>query len=372
MRWLWESSRWPDLEWDDGAVLARLAVLRRVQGMLLGEADSLGLEVQADLLTEESVETAAIEGERLDRDAVRSSVARRLGLPEAGAGRLDRHADGVVRVLIEATRDWDVELTPERVWSWHAALFPTGRSGTARIRAGAWRDGGDPMQVVSGPIGRERVHFQAPPATRVGREMAGFFVWWRSSRGTLDGVLRAALAHLRFVTIHPFDDGNGRIARALTDLALAQDERDARRLYSMSARISSERSAYYSALERTQRGSGDATAWLLWFLGCLELSVEASRRQIGKVLRADRVWRRLRDAGLNERQRKVLARLIEAEPEGFEGGLTNRKYVGMTRTSRESAKRDIADLVARGILARLPGGGRSASYSLDPALTGRS
>ncbi|MDD5306117.1 MAG: Fic family protein [Deltaproteobacteria bacterium] len=364
MPYIWEHPRWPQLEWDEVAILTRLSVVRKAQGMLLAEADALGLEGQAALLVEESVETAAIEGERLDRDAVRSSVARRLGLPDAGVSRTDRRADGVVRVLVEATRSWDEPLTPERVLAWHAALFPDGLSGGAQIRIGSWRDGGDPMQVVSGPIGRELVHFEAPPSERVTQEMGAFFEWWRASRGAMDGVLRAALAHFRFVTIHPFDDGNGRLARALTDLALAEDEKDGRRLYSMSSRIAAERRDYYAALEGAQRGKGDVTGFMLWFLGCFERSLAASRAQIGKALRTDRFWRKHRRTELNERQKKVLARLLEAEPEGFEGGLTNRKYVGMTRTSRESAKRDIADLVLKGILVPGAGRGRSASYAL--------
>jgi Fic family protein len=366
MPYVWEGPKWPELFWDEVPVLARLSAARKEQGRLLAEADALGLEAEAALLAEESVETAAIEGERLDLESVRSSVARRLGLPDAGVVRLDRHADGVVEVLLDATRGWDRELTAARVKAWHAALFPTGRSGAARIYVGRWRSGGDPMQVVSGPIGKERVHFEAPPAARVVTEMKSFFAWWRRSRGAMDGALRSAIAHLRFVTIHPFDDGNGRLARAISDLALAEDERDGRRLYSMSAAISAERKTYYRVLERAQRGAGDVTEWMLWFLDCFERAVAASRGQTGKALFAERFWREHRDVVLNPRQRKVLARLLEAGPGGFEGGLTNRKYVGLTSTSRESAKRDIADLVAKGLLVPGPGKGRSASYALAP------
>jgi Fic family protein len=364
MRYVWEDRAWPELGWDEALVLSRLAAARKEQGRLLAAADALGLEAEAALLAEESIETAAIEGERLDRESVRSSVARRLGLPDAGVVRLDRHADGVVEVLLDATRGWSRELDAARLKAWHAALFPTGFSGAARIDVGKWRSAGDPMQVVSGPVGKERVHFEAPPAARVPAEMRSFFAWWRRARGAMDGVLRSALAHFRFVTIHPFDDGNGRLARALSDRALAEDERDGRRLYSISAAISVERKAYYGVLERAQRGAGDVTEWMLWFLECFERAVAAALGQADKALFAERFWRANREVALNERQRKVLARLLEAGPGGFEGGITNRKYVGMTRTSRESAKRDIADLVAKRLLVPGPGRGRSASYAL--------
>jgi Fic family protein len=362
--YIWENADWPHLSWDEGAVLARLVTARKAQGRLLAEADALGLAGEAALLVGESVDTSAIEGERLDRVSVRSSVARRLGLPDAGVTRLDRHADGVVEVLLDATRGWNRGLTATRVKAWHAALFPTGRSGDARIAVGRWRRGGDPMQVVSGAVGREKVHFEAPPASRIAREMRSFFAWWNGSRGAVDGVLRAALAHFRFVTIHPFEDGNGRIARAIADSALAEDERDGRRLYSMSAAIFAERKAYYRVLERAQRGPGDVTEWLLWFIDCFERAVGDSSARAAKALAVERFWVKLRDVALNPRQTKVITRLLEAGPGGFEGGLTNRKYVGMTKTSRESAKRDMADLVAKGILVPGPGKGRGASYVL--------
>ncbi len=364
-RYVWKSSGWPELSWKSDELLEPLARARLAQGKLLGEMRHVGLELQAEVLEEEAYTTAAIEGEKLDRDSIRSSIARRLGLPSAGLPSSTRPVDGLVEMLVEATSRFDEPLSADRLKGWHAALFPTGYSGIRRIRVGGWREGAGPMQVVSGPIGRERVHYEAPPADLLEREMTGFLEWWHSTTPrNMDGLVRAGLAHFRFVSIHPFEDGNGRIARAITDMALAQDEGSGRRLHSMSARINAERRDYYTVLERTQRGDGDVTRWLVWFLGCLERAVQRSEGEVQTALMKARFWQARAGADLNERQRKVINRLLDAGPGGFEGGLTNRKYVGMTRVSRETAKRDISDLVGKAILVRNPGGGRSASYDL--------
>jgi Fic family protein len=367
-RYLWEHRGWTRrLRWDEAEVLLPLGAARRRQGEILGEASQLGfdlgMEARAAVLTDEAITTAAIEGERLDPAAVRSSVARRLGLQVAGLPPAERHVDGLVQMLLDATQRHARPLTARRLRGWQAALFPTGYSGIRPIRTGRWRTGSAPMQVVSGPLGRERVHYEAPPSSRVGLEMQRFLRWW-STGAPREGLLRAGLAHFWFVTIHPFEDGNGRIARAIADMALAQDEGASLRLYSMSVQIRAEQKAYYAVLERAQRGDGDVTEWLVWFLRCLEGAVERSRTQVRRVLARQGFWLRHAGTSLTERQRKVVQRLVEAGPGGFEGGITTRKYVGMTKTSRATAQREIADLLERGILAPRPGGGRSTSYDL--------
>lgn len=364
-QYIWQSTRWPEFKWDSAELLKPLGQARQAQGRLLGEVRfGLGLELQAELLIQEGMSTAAIEGEQLNLQAVRSSVARRLGLPTAGLPAVERHVDGLVEMLIDATMGFQKPLTASRLFGWNAALFPTGYSGLAKITVGNWRHGDEPMQVVSGPLGRERVHYQAPPSQLVPTEMDRFLAWWSASPADLDGMVRAGLAHLWFVSIHPFEDGNGRIARAITDMALSQDEGSGQRLYSMSKQIQVERSAYYEVLESTQKGKGDTTDWLAWFLECLAQAIEQSERQVALTLSHSRFWQTHAGAGLNQRQLKVVKRLLEAGPEGFEGGMTNRKYVGLTKISRETAKRDLADLVNKGILMINQGGGRSVSYSL--------
>jgi len=285
-------------------------------------------------------------------------------MPAAGLPPTERHVDGLVEMLLDATRRYDEPLTGDRVKSWHAALFPTGYSGMAKIDVGRWRSGREAMQVVSGPLGKERVHFEAPPSSRLGREMRRFFAWFESSRGEMDGLVRAAMAHFWFVTIHPFDDGNGRVGRAIADLAIAQDEGSGLRLYSVSAQISREREQYYEVLERCQRGSGDIVDWLVWMLGCLARAIERAEAQIGTAVVVARFWQEASRLTLSARQKKVLNRLLDAGPGGFEGGLTTRKYVGMTKTSRATAKREIADLVEKKLLVRGSAGGRSTRYEL--------
>ena len=345
-------------------MLRSLGKARQAQGELLALAAYFELKLQAEVLTEEVLTTAAIEGEKLNRDAVRSSVARRLGLPTAGLPAVARHVDGLVQMLVDATRNHGEPLIASRLKGWQAALFPTGYSGMRKIAVGEWRRDEVPMQVVSGPIGKEKIHYEAPPADRVEVEVERFLEWFRSSRGELDGLVRAAVVHFWFVTIHPFQDGNGRIARAIADMALAQDEKSGCRLYSMSAQIEAERDEYYDVLERAQKGSGDITPWIVWFLECLERAIRRSVAEVRKTVDKARLWQNIAHLGLNERQQKIVNRLLEAGPGGFEGGLTNRKYRAMTKTTRETAKRDIADLVAKGILVRNPGGGRSSSYDL--------
>lgn len=363
-RYIWQHKNWPIFRWDSEVLLQPLGQVRLLQGQLFGEAGAIGLELRAEVMTKDALTTAAIEGERLDLASVRSSVARRLGLSTAGHPPTERHIDGLVEMLFDATENHGEPLIAGRLKGWQAALFPTGWSGLRKIRVGQWRRGGDPMQVVSGPVGREKVHFEAPPSDRVPAEMKRFLQWWASSPENLDGLLRAALAHFWLVTIHPFEDGNGRISRAVADMALSQDEGTGCRLYSMSVQISEERDTYYDVLERHQREDGEITGWMVWFLQCLGRSIRRSDSAIRNTLDKARFWQQSAEVGLNSRQKKVINRLLDAGPDGFEGGLTNRKYRGMTKTTRESAKRDLADLVEKGILVKNPGSGRSVSYRL--------
>jgi Fic family protein len=311
-------------------------------------------------LTADVLKSSEIEGETLDADQVRSSVARRLGIDIGGLKPADRHVEGIVEMMLDATQHYDQPLTTERLFGWHAALFPTGRSGAHRISVGAWReDRTAPMQVVSGPVGRERVHFEAPAAARLDEEMQRFLDWFNSEPAT-DLVLKAALAHLWFVTIHPFDDGNGRIARAIADMTLARSEGSSQRFYSMSAQIRDERREYYGALEQAQRGTMDVTSWMDWFLGCLTRAIDGAETALSGAIAKARHWDRLRDVSLNERQRLVIGKLID----GFEGKLTTSKWAELTKSSQDTALRDIQQLVERGVLVRNQAGGRSTSYSL--------
>jgi len=362
-QYIWQTPGWPDLSFNSLMLLEPLGRARLMQGRLLGKAQYAGINLHADILTEEAFTTAAIEGEILDRDSIRSSVAWRLGLPSAGLSVRDRNADGLVEMLLDATIGHDRPLTTDRLKSWHATLFPTGYSGMDRITVADWRKGS--VRVVSGPVGKERIHFEAVPARRIESDISLLLKWWiESQEKKMDGLIRAGLAHFRFVTIHPFDDGNGRIARALADMALAQDEANGMRMYSMSSQIMKERDDYYTVLEKTQKGTSDVTQWLIWFLECLTRSMRRAEEGIKSVMDSAVFWKKHALTGLNNRQRKVVNRLLDEGPDGFEGGLTNRKYVSMTKTSRETAKRDIADLIEKGILRKNPGRGRSTSYHL--------
>jgi Fic family protein len=361
-----ELMEWPSFRWDEALVAFQLAHVRHRQGRLVGRMEALGFDLRREAvlatLTEDVLKSSEIEGETLDKAQVRSSIARRLGMDIGAMAPADRHTEGVVEMMLDATQRYAEPLNTERLFAWHAALFPTGRSGMTKIIVGAWRDDhSGPMRVVSGPIGRERVHFEALTATLIETEMRAFLKWF-NAEVMIDPVLKAALAHLWFITIHPFDDGNGRIARAIADMALARSEKSAQRFYSMSAQIRSERNAYYNVLESTQKGDLDITLWLEWFLGCLDRAIGGVEDTLLVVLRKARFWEAIRGQSINARQRKVINRLLDAD---FEGGLTSSKWAKLTKSSADTALRDITDLVKRGILVRDPKGGRSTSYSLS-------
>lgn len=361
---IWEHNDWPHFRYDTVRLVPSLGHARSLQGALLAHADAFSLVDQRDLFVDEAVATSEIEGETVDRDRLRSSVAEQLGLPTAGMPAPDRKSDALVSVLLDATRNYDTPLTAERLHGWQAALFPTGYSGPFPVETGGWRRIVTPMHVVSGSMGRERIHFTAPPTERLNDEMRQFLSWWNGPSREMDGILRAGLAHLYFVTIHPFADGNGRIARALTDMALAQDEGSPRRLYSLSHRIHTVRSEYYRVLETVQRGDLDITEWLQWFLETYAYSLTSAEGRIHRSRVIDRYYRWMAHVSLNHRQTKVMEKMIEAYPEGFSGGMTNRKYVSITGTSSESAKRDLAGLVRNGLLQKGEAAGRSTYYVL--------
>jgi Fic family protein len=365
--YIYDRTGWPDLEWDRHQLAAQLSALRHAQGRLIGRMEALGFPLKQEAilktLTEDVVRTSEIEGEKLDASQVRSSIARRLGMDVGGVKRVGRDVEGVVEMMLDATRHYDQPLTADRLFAWHASLFPTARSGMKRIKAGAWRpEKSDPMQVVSGPAGRERVHFEAPSAARVPKEMRAFLasVNEDATDNSIDPVLLAGLAHLRFVTIHPFEDGNGRIARAIADWALARSEDSSQRFYSMSAQIQRERDAYYGILERTQNGPLDVTPWLEWFLGCLNRAIEGAQTTLASVLAKARFWQQFGATAINDRQRSIINRLLD----GFEGKLTSTKYATLTKCSPDTALRDILQLMESGILVRNAEGGRSTSYAL--------
>jgi Fic family protein len=359
-----ELREWPQLDWATERLTAPLAAARHLQGRLIGQMEGLGFKEKKEAvfrtLTDDVLKSSEIEGDKLDVDQVRSSVARRLGIDVGGLRAADRHVEGVVEMMLDATQRYDVPLSDERLFEWHASLFPAGRSGMHRIRVGGWReDRTAPMQVVSGPVGRERVHFEAPAAARLNDEMRAFLDWFNGDV-TTEPVLKAAQAHLWFVTIHPFDDGNGRIARAIADMALARSEGSSQRFYSMSAQIREQRGDYYAILEQTQRGTLDITRWMEWFLACLTRAIEGAQTALSGVIARGRYWERLRDVPLNERQRLVINRLLE----GFEGKLTTSKWAALTKSSQDTALRDVQQLVDRGVLVRNAAGGRSTSYAL--------
>ena len=364
-RYIHQSLQWPNFYWDQDHITLLLSDIRNRQGRLLGRMEALGFGLQAEanlqILTLDVLKSSEIEGELLDADQVRSSIARRLGMDIAGSVPADRHVDGVVEMMMDATQHYQKALSAERLYGWHAALFPTGRSGMQKIVVGAWRDNkkDDPMQVVSGAMGKEKVHFEAPDADRLADEMNRFINWFNENEET-DKVLKAAIAHLWFVTIHPFDDGNGRIARAITDRQLSRADATAQRFYSMSAQIRKERSAYYNILERTQKGSMDITSWLTWFLQCLGRALEATDTTLAGVLGKARFWEKHATTILNERQHLMLNKLLD----GFEGKLNTSKWAKITKTSQDTALRDIQDLMSKGILGKESGGGRSTSYQL--------
>ena len=362
--YLWQRPDWPQWRFDAAALTAPLAEVHRAQGHLAGRMAELGLpqrdQATLQVLTQEVITTSAIEGERLDLDAVRSSMARKLGLDIGALAPSDRHVDGVVDVVLDATRNFDQPLTPERLFGWHAALFPTGYSGRTRITVAAWRtDASGPMQVVSGPVGREKVHFEAPPAATLPAQTQAFFDWFEAAPEG-DALIKAGLAHLWLVTLHPFDDGNGRLSRAVGDMALARAEGTHQRFYSFSAQIQRERKDYYDQLEATQKGPLDVTPWLHWFLGCLLRAVQGADATLAGVLDKAQFWQRWAGTPMNARQTLVLNRVLD----GMEGKLTNAKWAAIAKCSPDTALRDINDLLTLGVLARLEGGGRNTAYIL--------
>ncbi len=359
-----ELQDWSRFDWNRERLAEPLAEVRHRQGRLIGYMEALGFNLRQEAvlqtLTADVLKSSEIEGEKLDAEQVRSSIARRLGMDIGALKPADRHVEGVVEMMLDATRHYDQPLTVERLFSWHASLFPTGRSGMTKIRVGAWRDDGTgPMEVVSGPVGKEHVHFQAPAAKRLDAEMQAFLEWFNGN-ADIDPVLKAGLAHLWFVTIHPFDDGNGRVARAIADMALARSEKTPQRFYSMSAQIRQERAAYYDILEQTQKETMDITTWMEWFLGCLGRAIDGAQTTLSAVLAKARFWEAIAGVVINERQRLVLNRLLD----GFEGNLTTSKYAKLAKCSQDTALRDILYLVEHGTLVRNPEGGRSTSYTL--------
>ena len=364
IKYIYEFKNWPEFSWHQKKIAEKLAIVRHRQGRWIGQMESLGFAPRAEAflqsLTEETVKTSEIEGEKLDRSQVRSSIARRLGMEDGGLIRTNRNVEGIVEIMVDATQNYNAHLTRERLFGWHSLLFPTGRSGMNKIRVGKWRDDKNgPMQIISGPVGRNKVHFEAPAAELLNTEMKRFLVWFNAKKG-YDEVLKAGIAHLWFVTLHPFEDGNGRIARMIADMALARSEKTPQRFYSMSAQISLERKVYYNILESTQKGSLDIREWLEWFLDCLSRAFRSAESTLDSVFKKTRFWEIHREDEFNARQKKVLNRLLE----GFEGKLTSSKWAALAKCSQDTANRDIGDLLERKFLSRNPGGGRSTSYSL--------
>jgi Fic family protein len=363
--YIWQSNDWPTWHFDLAELAVPMAEVSRAQGLLLGRLADVGMDLRdlASLaaLTEDVVKTSEIEGEHLDVESVRSSIARRLGVDIGALAQIDRHVDGVVEMVLDATANCHAPVSRERLFGWHAALFPTGYSGLSRIKVGGWRDdAGGPMQVVSGPLGRQRVHFQAPPASRLEAEISGFLDWVNGASNE-PPLLKAGLGHLWFVTLHPFDDGNGRMGRAIGDLLLARADGSPQRFYSLSAQIQRERKAYYNILERTQRQSMDVTEWLAWFLNTLHRAVDQAHHTLDSVLNRTRFWQRWATTPLNERQVKLINSLLD----GFEGKLTTSKWAVIAKCSADTALRDINDLLALGVLRKMDAGGRSTGYELN-------
>ena len=365
MPYIHEQPEWPDFTWNDHELSPALAELRHRQGRLLGRMEALGFDLRAEaslsMLTSDVLTSSAIEGEHLNPEEVRSSIARRLGLDVGGYVPASRDVEGIVEMMLDATQNYDQPLSDERLFDWHAALFPTGRSGMHRITVAAWRpEEAGQMQVVSGPVGGEKVHFEAPVAGRLDHEMTAFLGWFNAANGAPDPILKAAIAHFWFVTIHPFEDGNGRIARAIADMALARADQSKERFYSMSAQIEAERKEYYQQLESQQRGNLDMTGWLEWFLDCLDRALSRAERTLESVLNKARLWDKINRIPVNGRQRFIINRMLD----GFMGHMNTSQYASIANCSNDTALRDLRELVKRGILVQNPGGGRSTSYRL--------
>ncbi len=364
MNWIHQTADWPRFTWNSEILAQKLADIRHRQGRLLGRMESLGFDLRTEAslntLTVEVVQSSAIEGETLNSAEVRSSIARRLGIDIGGFITVGRDVEGIVEVMIDATSQYQQPLTKDRLFSWHAALFPTGRSGMRTITVGNWRpESVGAMQVVSGPIGREWVHFEAPDAARIESEMTDFLDWFDGTTA-VDPFIKAAIAHLRFITIHPFEDGNGRIARAIADMALARADGMCDRFYSMSAQIEAERKTYYQQLERQQRNSIDITGWLDWFLDCLGRAISTAETMLSAVLYKAELWKIANRHGVNERQRLILNRMLD----GFKGYMNTSKYAKLAKCSTDTALRDIRHLLTQGLFIQNTGGGRSTSYRL--------
>jgi Fic family protein len=359
-----EKENWTDFTWDNTKVIVKLGEARNMQGRLLGKMESLGFDLQnkavLNTLTLDVIKSSEIEGEFLEIEQVRSSIARRLGIDLAGAVESERHIDGIVEMMLDATQRYHLTLTKERLFGWHAALFPSGWSNLYKITVADWRkDTAGPMQVVSGPMGKETVHFQAPSSDRIELEIKRFLDWFENEEET-DLVLKAAITHLWFVTIHPFDDGNGRITRAITDMVLARSDKSIKRFYSMSAQIRLERKQYYEQLENTQKGNSDITDWILWFLQCLINAIETTDETLSKILHKAEFWKLHSTTILNDRQQKIINRLLD----GFDGKLTTSKWGKINKCSQDTALRDIQDLIKKDILQKEASGGRSTNYEL--------
>lgn len=369
-KWIWQQSDWPEFVWQDKALAPLLRDIHKLQGKLLGNAELVtsteNLQSELDALLQNAINTSAIEGEELDVNSVRSSLAKRLGLKQAGLPPGTPQTDGLADLLLDATHHSDTDLILKRLYEWHKKLFPENVPRLVSIQVGKLRTN-DPMQVVSGPIGKEKIHFEAPLSKELKNELKSFIDWFNRGRkdAALDPLIRAGVAHLWFVTLHPFDDGNGRLARVITDLALAQAEQQSIRFYAMAAAIMENRKAYYAVLEQTQRHSLDITQWLVWFLEILKQTLIMAIKRIEYVLQKARFWQLHAQSGLNERQVKVLNRLLDSGTDGFEGGINTQKYIGLAKTSKATATRDLTELVEKGCIINRPGGGRSTSYDIN-------
>jgi len=362
--YIYQRSKWPSFSWNQEKILELLSTVKFSQGMLLGKMGNLGFELKDEatlnVLTEDVLKSSEIEGETLDKKQVRSSIARRLGLETDMNIHVERNVDGIVELLLDATRHYNKPISKERLLGWQASLFPTGYSGIHKIKSGRFRDDKDgPMRVISGPVGKEKIHYQAPDAASIEMEIKHFINWFNAST-ELDGVVKSGIAHLWFVTIHPFEDGNGRIARALTDMLLAQFERSDKRFYSMSSQIQKNRQSYYDILEKTQKGSLDITDWLIWYLECVQSAIEGTGDILSVVFTKAHFWQKFSGIMFNDRQRKVLNKFLD----GFEGNLTSSKWARITKTSQDSANRDISDMINKNVLISA-GGGRSSHYVLN-------
>ncbi len=365
MEYIYQHNDWPNFFWDNEKIAILLSNVHLEQGKLIGKMHALGFEIQnegiVETLTMEIIKTSEIEGENINLAQVRSSLCRKLGVEAASLVQSDRDVDGLVDMLIDATLYADNPLTADRLFNWHGALFPTGRSGLYKIVTANWRnDANGPMQVVSGPVHKLKVHFQAPDAKKIKKEMNKFFKWLNSSKN-IDSILQAAIAHLWFITLHPFEDGNGRLARAITELMLTRSDKSPQRFYGMSNQINIERNLYYNILEKTQKGNLDITNWLIWFLECLHKSILSSENTLSSVLKKATFWQENMFISLNERQHKMINKLFD----GFDGKLNTSKWAKISKCSSDTALRDIQDLVDKQILIREAGGGRSTSYLLN-------